>query len=394
MQRQSDPGGAESTPSRSGQLWRQLLAFAALLVVILGAVVDLHDVQERWKEFDGPLPDALHISHDDQYSRALGLSLLLLVAFLLLVGFLLFQRVYRYLFGGDRREAVARGLPIASVRQERARRAYLDYLSDELHHRLRSSIHHARFIDLELEEAPDATLPWHYVSHAPEDPARSFPTIADAYAHYGGRFLILGDPGSGKTTSLLHLARRLVDTARRDRQAPIPVLLNLSSFDAGPRAWWSKPREPPEPGASFQQWLTRELSSSAVAGPRAHAPLGSRREPRADAGWSRRSSRGPAACGGHGHQRGIARTLRHGATGCQQPFPRVLPPDGGQSAPSPTRSGDTATSRHWRDRPLSGERQGTRPPRRAARRSRPRRVGADATHLEHDDPRLRRSGGL
>ena len=46
----------------------------------------------------------------------------------------------------------------------------------------------------------------------------------------GGRFLLLGDSGAGKTTTLLKLAQTLVERAYMRSLHPIPILLNLSSW--------------------------------------------------------------------------------------------------------------------------------------------------------------------
>lgn len=48
----------------------------------------------------------------------------------------------------------------------------------------------------------------------------------------GGALLILGAPGGGKTTLLLELASELLDQAERDPYYPIPVVFNLSSWQA------------------------------------------------------------------------------------------------------------------------------------------------------------------
>ncbi|MEG4496028.1 NACHT domain-containing protein [Microcoleus sp. F10-C6] len=45
-----------------------------------------------------------------------------------------------------------------------------------------------------------------------------------------GQLLILGEPGSGKTTTMLVLAEALLERAEKQSDAPIPVLLKLSSF--------------------------------------------------------------------------------------------------------------------------------------------------------------------
>ena len=60
-----------------------------------------------------------------------------------------------------------------------------------------------------------------------------------------GLLLILGEPGSGKSTTLLYLARILLDRAGRDIKERVPVVLNLSS--------WKK-------NQPLQGWVSGELS--------------------------------------------------------------------------------------------------------------------------------------
>jgi serine/threonine protein kinase len=69
--------------------------------------------------------------------------------------------------------------------------------------------------------------------------------IMEVFDKVNGKLLILGDPGSGKTTSLLELTRGLLARAEADEQYPIPVVFNLSS--------WGSKRIP------LSVWLTNEL---------------------------------------------------------------------------------------------------------------------------------------
>ena len=71
--------------------------------------------------------------------------------------------------------------------------------------------------------------------------------VKDIFAELGeGRsLLVLGEPGSGKTTILLQLAEELLQQAMADQNHPIPVIFNLSS--------WSGTRE------SIADWLIEEL---------------------------------------------------------------------------------------------------------------------------------------
>ena len=54
--------------------------------------------------------------------------------------------------------------------------------------------------------------------------------INDIFEEASQSLLILGKPGSGKTNALLQLARALIAEAEQDPDAPVPVILNLSSW--------------------------------------------------------------------------------------------------------------------------------------------------------------------
>ena len=62
-----------------------------------------------------------------------------------------------------------------------------------------------------------------------------------------GKFLILGKPGGGKTTTLLELAEALLERAEGDSNAPIPVILELSS--------WQEVTKPEKYDPSIKEWV-------------------------------------------------------------------------------------------------------------------------------------------
>jgi DNA polymerase III delta prime subunit len=116
---------------------------------------------------------------------------------------------------------------------------------------LETSLHDKVLLELGLEERFDAVNhPWGMMWETPEQPRQALPPgmrVIHKFDEMGeGRsLLILGEPGSGKTTTLLELARDLLQQAEQDTDQPIPVVFNLSS--------WSR--------QNLADWLAQELNT-------------------------------------------------------------------------------------------------------------------------------------
>jgi hypothetical protein len=112
-------------------------------------------------------------------------------------------------------------------------------------------------IELELEEHPSigrSELVSIGQERRPLPPGRRmFDEFTDLGV--GGTLLILGEPGAGKTTQLLELARDLLDfTDAANLDQAVPVVLNLSS--------WGMVRSiDRQPAKTFHEWLVEELSA-------------------------------------------------------------------------------------------------------------------------------------
>jgi hypothetical protein len=113
---------------------------------------------------------------------------------------------------------------------------------------LERSVSHAALLDPQVRMEPGAVEPpWRRYLEVAGQPARALPpgtTIGRVFGEAGRMLLILGDPGAGKTTTLLALARECIERAERDPAAPVPVVLSLSSWTG------SRP---------FHDWLADEL---------------------------------------------------------------------------------------------------------------------------------------
>jgi HEAT repeat protein len=80
---------------------------------------------------------------------------------------------------------------------------------------------------LAVSKPTEATSPGH---HDP-DSAALYDVFGQAAQHYGNRLLLLGEPGAGKTVTLLHYARDAIVRRRQDASAPLPVLGLVATWD-------------------------------------------------------------------------------------------------------------------------------------------------------------------
>jgi hypothetical protein len=148
--------------------------------------------------------------------------------------------------GGDYRETKNRGQyaegdiyiysPTPPESRDLAEANLLKAVKNEVAGRLAQSLHNRVYIELDKTEDPSEVVPpWSVdvkLGNAPSQHCPDGTSIVEIYdrREIGGRLLILGAPGSGKTTMLLQLADALVQRALADAAHPVPVLLNLSAW--------------------------------------------------------------------------------------------------------------------------------------------------------------------
>lgn len=117
---------------------------------------------------------------------------------------------------------------------------------------LETSLHDQVLVVLGMEDRSDVvTSPWNMSWQMSQQTERTLPQgtpIVSIFDQLGtGRsLLILGEPGAGKTTTLLQLARELISRAELDTDHLIPVVLNLSSWVGGQQ--------------SIADWIVEELN--------------------------------------------------------------------------------------------------------------------------------------
>jgi Cdc6-like AAA superfamily ATPase len=117
---------------------------------------------------------------------------------------------------------------------------------------LENSLHNRAFIEMGLEKHTNAVSnPVKNYQEIAEAGVQKLPdgtTVESIFNEIGeGRtLLILGEPGAGKTTTLLKLAHSLIKKAEADESQAIPVVFNLFS-------WGNNPKQ------DISSWLIQEL---------------------------------------------------------------------------------------------------------------------------------------
>ena len=106
---------------------------------------------------------------------------------------------------------------------------------------LEQSIYHEVLIELGKESRPEMVAqPLERVHELP-DAAYLLPTEksnGEIFEETGRLLLIVGEPGSGKTVTLLELASELITKAESNPTQPIPVVFNLSTWAGQPIFDW------------------------------------------------------------------------------------------------------------------------------------------------------------
>ncbi|MBE9140502.1 hypothetical protein IQ254_25435, partial [Nodosilinea sp. LEGE 07088] len=175
--------------------------------------------------------------------------------------------------------------------KQKSRRNLLSKVKRNVDDQLKGSLHEGVKADLNIEDQPQQVgkhknklIPkdnrevssffneffldrdFQYFARQKSSPITLEPTqkIIDFFDQSQGQLLILGDPGAGKTTELLHLAQGLLKRAHADESFPIPVLLELTTWDDGQtiEEWIADRLSKPKPEGGYginklvvNQWL-------------------------------------------------------------------------------------------------------------------------------------------
>lgn len=153
----------------------------------------------------------------------------------------------------DRREIYLGGAPTEDQRIDRRNRELLlqKMRSFWVEGVLEKSLHGLAEIEIGKKDKPRAVdHPWGMLLETVVGGStKTLPLgtkTVNLFDEAGHALLILGGPGSGKTTVLLELARDSIARAENDPDQPIPIVLNLAS--------WSNTRQP------LAEWMINDLT--------------------------------------------------------------------------------------------------------------------------------------
>lgn len=249
---------------------------AVVVLLVLSVISDIGGAWQSWqaavKWLAGKLSPAFNkfFEGNETYVTVTTFAVaVLLVAILAAV----LQRVVVGAPGRGRGGSKRRGEKGQTTRQW-----YLDYLREDVLNRRKASIHFARYIDIGLSESLHATMPLNFVAYDffiySTAEVKQYASFEEAFEDYKRRILLLGHPGSGKTTTLHNLALALIEEAESDPSAPVPLLLNLSKFGGVQEKGLLSRLSPfsrkggldADGSRAFDRWLVQMLNEMPVEG--------------------------------------------------------------------------------------------------------------------------------
>ncbi|MEG3920866.1 NACHT domain-containing protein [Microcoleus sp. T3_A4] len=122
------------------------------------------------------------------------------------------------------------------LRLQPPRDRLLEKVKQEVQAGLAQSLHAAVLANLSQDSSPTGVNRcWDVEVKAGNRPSFRLPpkaSMAKVFDRAGGKLVILGATGAGKTTTLLELARVLISRAQKDASLPVPVLFELGSWKA------------------------------------------------------------------------------------------------------------------------------------------------------------------
>ncbi|MEM9120934.1 MAG: hypothetical protein AAGD09_24080 [Cyanobacteria bacterium P01_F01_bin.56] len=155
----------------------------------------------------------------------------------------------------------SRHLTLSESDRRKIRRKLIQILEREIDQRLETSLHERVKLDLYMEDQRQRVGKYMTEVVPPDKldafasgsslfdrlfqtfrkrnsrtiPVASTQKIVEIFdqADIQGKLLILGEPGSGKTTEILHLGKDLIERTSKDESFPIPIIVELSAWGDG-----------------------------------------------------------------------------------------------------------------------------------------------------------------
>jgi len=216
------------------------ISVAIVLFGVITVLASIGGALTAWNQLIDWCQKTFEISETSLFTR----GLLFFIAIALLAILTLIVKKIAKTSSNEKRE----------LKEERERNAYLNWLGKDIENRFKSSLHRAIFIDLGLIENADAVEPWNFKHQSQQGQTKEFTRFDEVFDNET-RVLLLGAPGSGKTTTLLKLAQKYYEQAQEDPNAGIPLLFNLS-------LWGRKERESSYSNQSFQSKGSKDKQSN------------------------------------------------------------------------------------------------------------------------------------
>ncbi|CAN5818068.1 hypothetical protein BH10BAC2_BH10BAC2_26840 [soil metagenome] len=147
--------------------------------------------------------------------QVLGLTILLIL--------IVFLTIHYFKFDVDETKT------FSDKRIQQARSSYLRYIEQFVSNRLKNSMQTA-IINLHLKDTSDKIRPLQFIHRDKLGKEKIIDSLYNILEKNDFKILLLGAPGGGKTTTLLHHLNEFIEVAKVNIDHPIPIFINLGEW--------------------------------------------------------------------------------------------------------------------------------------------------------------------
>lgn len=159
--------------------------------------------------------------------------------------------------------------PFSENRKVQARTSYLTNIGFFIKNRLDNSIQKATYIHLHFKDSSEKIESLQFIHRDQDGKEKIITSLYKMLEDKPFKILLLGGPGSGKTTTIYHHLKEFIELAKENDNRPVPLYVNLADWGKSDNSRRSKVEnqrtsyyeDQTDIPSDFEIWIAKTVSS-------------------------------------------------------------------------------------------------------------------------------------